>query len=132
MSCKVIVLEEFKRDAKKLVKKYRSLKQELADFQVQLQENPRMGTLITENTYKVRLAVKSKGKGKRGGLRVLTYVVELRWEVEEGESSSEETTVFLLTLYDKSDMENISDAALTELVETAKTILSEEDDQQDE
>lgn len=132
MSCKVIVLEEFKRDAKKLVKKYRSLKQELADFQVQLQENPRMGTLITENTYKVRLAVKSKGKGKRGGLRVLTYVVELRWEVEEGESSSEETTVFLLTLYDKSDMENISDAALTELVETAKIILSEEDDQQDE
>jgi mRNA-degrading endonuclease RelE of RelBE toxin-antitoxin system len=68
MNCRIIVVDDFKRDAKKLLKKYLSLKDELAALQEQLLQNPRMGTLIHENVYKIRLAVKSKGKGKSGGL----------------------------------------------------------------
>jgi len=64
MSCRIIVIDSFKRDAKRLVKKYASLKTELEALQQQLLDNPRMGTLIQENTYKIRLAVKSKGRGK--------------------------------------------------------------------
>lgn len=50
MNCKIIAIEEFKRDAKKLLKKYVSLKNELAQLQTDLQANPRIGTLIQENT----------------------------------------------------------------------------------
>lgn len=65
MNCKIIAIDDFKRDAKKLLKKYSSLKSELEELQEQLFENPRMGMLIFENTYKIRLAVKSKGKKRR-------------------------------------------------------------------
>jgi len=42
-----------------------------------LEENPQLGTLITENVYKVRLASKSKGKGKSGGFRIINYLEDL-------------------------------------------------------
>jgi mRNA-degrading endonuclease RelE of RelBE toxin-antitoxin system len=93
MNCKIIAIEEFKRDAKKLLKKYVSLKNELAQLQTDLEANPRMGTLIQENTYKIRLAVKSKGKGKSGGMRIITHVVELEILVTEN-IIEHEITVF--------------------------------------
>jgi mRNA-degrading endonuclease RelE of RelBE toxin-antitoxin system len=64
MKCKIVAIEDFNRDAKKLGKKYLSLKNDLKELENQLLENPRMGILIRENTYKIRLAVKSKGKAK--------------------------------------------------------------------
>jgi mRNA-degrading endonuclease RelE of RelBE toxin-antitoxin system len=72
MIVNVIATPNFQREAKKLIKKYRSLKGELADLISDLEQEPRIGTLITENVYKIRLAVKSKGKGKSGGLRIIT------------------------------------------------------------
>ncbi len=77
MNCKIIFIDDFKRDAKKLLKKFISLKDELFALETQLLENPRMGTLIHQNIYKIRLAVKSKGKGKSGGLRVISNVLQI-------------------------------------------------------
>jgi len=127
MSCKIIVIREFKRDAKKLVKKYPSLKQELADLQKQLKQNPHLGTLIHENTYKIRLAVKSKGRGKSGGLRIITYVIEIELQVQENEQN-QQITVFLVAIYDKSRTENISDKDLKMLIDEINTELDEEED----
>ncbi len=76
MKANVIVTPNFQREAKKLMKKYRSLKSELAELAEQLEENPKMGTLIGEDTYKIRLAVKSKGKGKSGGMRVRSFELD--------------------------------------------------------
>ncbi len=81
MNYKIIAIDNFKREAKPLIKKYPSLKGELEQLQTQLLENPRMGVMITESFYKIRLAVKSKGRGKSGGMRVITYVWEVSVEV---------------------------------------------------
>ena len=95
----------FERDAKKLLKKYASLKQELTELGEALAENPTLGIPLGQDCYKIRLAIKSKGKGKSGGGRVITYVI----------SDNEE--VILLTIYDKQVKDNISANELKELLE---------------
>lgn len=104
-------------------KKLPSLKDELLGLEQLLLQDPCAGVEITENTYKIRLAVKSKGKGKSGGMRVITHVVEVEVQVEAEES---EITVFLLSIYDKSEEENISDKELRGLIDNAIRELDEE------
>ena len=77
MSVEVIITNNFSREAKKLIKKYRSLKNELLSLQAYLEENPHQGTLLTKDVYKIRLAIKSKGKGKSSGARVITMVLNV-------------------------------------------------------
>jgi hypothetical protein len=125
MNCKIIPIDNFRREAKKLVKKFPSLKSELEVLHNNLLENPRLGTLIHENIYKIRLAVKSKGKGKSGGLRVITYTVEVNLTIDENES---EFTVFLVSIYDKSDQANISEKELKGFIEEINDELNNEPD----
>ena len=63
MNVEIKVTEIFKKAAKKLLKKYPSLRLELQDLEKQLLTNPKIGTSIGSDCYKIRLAVKSKGKG---------------------------------------------------------------------
>jgi hypothetical protein len=70
-----------------------------------LKDNPEQGTALGNDCYKIRLAIASKGKGKSGGARVITYV------------QVSQTTVYLLTIYDKNEKENISDKELQSLLE---------------
>ena len=104
MSYKVIPTPRFKRQAKKLLKKYSSLTLELQTFEQALMDNPTQGQRLGQNAYKVRIAVKSKGKGKSGGLRVITYLI------------TEEEEIYLLTIYDKSEMDNIDNKSLKEMI----------------
>ncbi|HOY16913.1 MAG TPA: hypothetical protein PLC89_06470 [Haliscomenobacter sp.] len=99
---------------------------ELQTLQGELLQNPRLGTLIRENTYKIRLAVKSKGKGKSGGLRIITHVFELEIEVAENEKE-QRTTIVLVSIYDKSEMDNLPDKELRELIEGIEEELSEDE-----
>ena len=108
----VIPTPQFKREAKPLLKKYLSLSSELRELEQQLKENAHLGDKITENTYKIRIAVKSKGKGKRGGLRVISYIILKIVANEEIEN------IYLLAIYDKSEFENISDKLIAERIET--------------
>lgn len=126
MNCKIIAIDDFKKDAKKLLKKYVSLKNELVQLQENLLKNPRLGVLIHANTYKIRLAVKSKGKGKRGGLRVITYVVEVEVLITEN-AKDQDITIFLMAIYDKSEMENIADKDLKNLIDEVNAELDSED-----
>jgi mRNA-degrading endonuclease RelE of RelBE toxin-antitoxin system len=105
MSYEVIATPRFRRDIKKLIKKYLSLKKEYAQLINELEENPQQyGSPLGDNCYKIRISITSKGKGKSGGARVITHIVV------------KEKTVFLLTIYDKSEKENISDKELQELL----------------
>ena len=104
MNYKVKTTEVFEKQAKKLVKKYSSLKHELIELVQKLKQDPAQGTSIGKNCFKVRIAIASKGRGKSGGGRVITNFV-----VTEG-------TVYLLTIYDKADKANLTDAELTELL----------------
>jgi mRNA-degrading endonuclease RelE of RelBE toxin-antitoxin system len=121
MSSKVVVTPNFQREAKKLKKKYHSLKKELKDLIESLEQNPEQGTLITENVYKVRLAIKSKGKGKSGGARVITYL-----HIETTEDN--EQVVYLISIYDKSDYENISDNFIQQMIDEIEAEIETSDD----
>ena len=105
MSYSVKSIEVFERQAKKLIKKYPSLKSELLTLIQELKQDPFKGTSLGKNCYKIRLAIKSKGKGKSGGARVITnFVVS-------------EDSVFLLSIYDKADKENLTNKELEELLQ---------------
>lgn len=71
MSYSVIPVEKFKKEAKRLVKKYPSLKKELSSLTALLVLNPAAGTPLGNNTYKIRISIKSKGAGKSGGQELL-------------------------------------------------------------
>ncbi len=77
----------------------------MATLGEELQENPTLGTPLGQDCYKIRLAIKSKGKGKSGGARIITYLV----------TDNEE--VILLTIYDKQGKDNISEKELKELLD---------------
>lgn len=96
---------DFQHEAKRLRKKYVSLPNDIANLIAELTKNPTMGDFLGNDCYKVRMAIKSKNKGKSGGARVITLVkVELE-------------TIHLLSIYDKSEQENISDARLQEILD---------------
>lgn len=104
MSYKVKTTEVFERQAKRLLKKYSSLQIELFDLVHDLKENPQMGTPIGRNCYKIRLSISSKGRGKSGGARLITSLVV------------SDDTVYLLSIYDKSEKESLSNKELSELL----------------
>jgi len=95
---RVIALPEFEKDLKRLNKKYQSLKNEYLSFIERSENEGPQGILIGLNTYKARIAVKSKGKGKSGGLRVISYHVILTFEMDK---------IYLVAIYDKSEMSSI-------------------------
>ena len=101
-------LDEFERGAKGLRKKYASFESDYNAFLDELEKNPFSGEPLGKHTYKNRMAIASKGKGKSGGARVLTYNVQ--------KVSEDEVLVTLMTIYDKSDIENVSDAYIRSLV----------------
>ncbi|MBO7140606.1 MAG: addiction module toxin RelE [Prevotella sp.] len=102
-------LSEFERLAKDLRKKYNSFKDDYNAFLDELEQNPFGGDPLGHHTYKNRMAIASKGKGKSGGARVITYNIQ--------EISDDEIVITLMTIYDKSDIANVSDAYLRSLVQ---------------
>jgi len=74
MKVVVRVSKGFKKQAKPLLKKFPSLNHELVQLEKELIENPKTGKSIGHDLYKIRIAVKSKGKGKSGGLRVISHI----------------------------------------------------------
>ena len=107
MNCKITVTPDFLRELKRLSKRYRSLKTDLTKLGEELQLNPFLGTELGHRLRKVRLAITSKGKGKSGGARVITYTVIL---------AQADTEIKLITIYDKSERDNISDAELLNIL----------------
>lgn len=105
----ILLGEEFKRQFRRLAKKYRSLPDDLRVLKEELEKNPRLGDDLGNGKRKVRMAIASKGKGKSGGARVITYELHVS-------ATGEVIDLVLLTIYDKSEMENISDAFIASLL----------------
>ncbi|GAB2977171.1 hypothetical protein GCM10027049_10230 [Mucilaginibacter puniceus] len=104
MSYRVKFIPKFEKELKRLSKKYPSLKSDFSLLLNSLKENPSQGTSLGNECYKIRMAIASKGKGKSGGARVITCFKVVH------------STVFLLTIFDKSEQENIADKELRELL----------------
>lgn len=103
MSYNISSIPLFDRQAKRLAKKYPSLKKDLAGLTEKLIDEPQQGTALGNSFYKIRLAIASKGKGKSGGARVVTYVKVTR------------NTVYLASIFDKSEKSNITDKELEQI-----------------
>lgn len=112
MSYKFRTIPSFECDLKRLAKRYPSLKEDMFRLKEQLQENPRMGTSLGRGVHKIRLSLTSKGKGKKGGARVITHA-DVMLEVKEG-------TICFLALYDKGDQETISEKRIKNLLAEAE------------
>ncbi len=100
MNFDVEITSYFKKQAKRLIKKYPSLKTEVGTLIDELKSNPEQGTSLGRGCFKIRLAIASKGKGKSGGARLITHVQVIKQKV------------YLLSIFDKSEMENLSDGEL--------------------
>lgn len=104
MSYKIELTDNFKKEAKKLIKKYASLSTELAELGKELTENPTLGTPLGNDVYKIRLSIASKNKGKSGGARIISFVKII------------DETVYLLSIYSKGERDNISDKEIEDLM----------------
>ena len=104
-SFNVVLTDDFKRNAKKLIKKYRSIASEISDLIESLEIEPIQGEALGKDCYKIRMAIASKNKGKSGGSRIITCVKII------------DEMVILLSIYDKSEKENIEDSKLKSLLE---------------
>lgn len=104
MTYNVETISNFRKEAKKLIKKYPSVKQELAALENLLSKSPDSGIPLGQNCFKIRMTIASKGKGKSGGARIITHLYV------------EEETVYLLSIFDKSYQESISDKKIKALL----------------
>jgi len=91
--------KDFENQFKRLLKKYRSLRSDMEIFKKEILENPEIGDDLGNNTRKVRMAIASKNKGKRGGARIITCNVLI---------DVANTDIYLLAIYDKGEQDTIS------------------------
>ena len=106
MNYAIVATESFNKEAKTLAKKYRSFPDDLERLKKELLENPTMGVDLGNNIRKVRMAIASKNKGKSSGARVITCNVLV---------NVENTKIYLLDIYDKSEQDSISKSEIEHL-----------------
>ena len=107
MSYKIYITDAFEKELKKLSKKYPSLKSDFNRLINSLKEKPKQGKPLGKDCYKIRMAITSKRKGKSGGSRVISCL------------KITASSIFLLTLYDKSEKDSLSDKELDLLLKRA-------------
>lgn len=107
MNYEVELGTKFKKEFKRLLKKYRSLDNDLEQLIAELKQNPDLGIDLGSGIRKVRMAISDKGKGKSHGARVITHTAIV--SVEEG-------VITLVTLYDKSEQVNITAQEIARLL----------------
>lgn len=97
----------FDKGYKHLWKKYASLPADLLKLRDELTENQEMGVNLGNGFRKIRLAVKSKGKGKSGGLRVITLHLL---------ADATNKQIIFSMIFDKSEFESVSDEQIRDSI----------------
>ena len=96
--------QTFDKQAKKLAKKYPNLKNDLITFINGFEQLHLSATQIKKAIYKIRIKNSDKNKGKSAGYRVYYYLVH-------------EETLYMLTIYDKSQIEMIDETYLDQIIQ---------------
>ena len=104
MSYSVKLSPNFEKKAKKLSRKYPSLKSELKALFEELEKNPTLGVPLGNDMYKIRLAIASKNKGKSGGARILSFIKIMQ------------SAVLLFAIYSKGEEDTLTDKQIKELI----------------
>ena len=107
MNFEIIPTPDFEKSFKALAKRHRSLKQDFRQFSEELKKNPFQGDELSPGIRKIRMAIASKGRGKSGGARVITYTVVTIEESGE---------VYLIDIYDKSDYSTVELSTLQKII----------------
>jgi hypothetical protein len=97
MSFAITASDRFGREIKRLNKKYASIPEDFEKLLMELRANPRAGEPLGRDCFKIRMSIAAKNKGKSGGARAITCVKIVQEKI------------YLLTIYDKSEQESISD-----------------------
>jgi len=103
MNLTIVPTHEFKKSVKKLFKRYKLIAKDLTDLEKELQENTYAGVELGRGCFKIRLKNSSVPTGKSGGFRVIYF---LRTQEK----------IYLLEIYSKSDLDNIDDKRLVEIL----------------
>lgn len=115
----VLMTSDFSREYKQLRKKYRSLVDSLNALIDNLAIDGAQGVEISPNIYKIRVPIAEKNKGKRSGARIITYL-----RIENGQ-------VWLLHIYDKSEINDLPDHIIAASIKRLLEILANEDEKDD-
>ncbi len=103
MKYRTEVLETFRKEFKRLLKRYPSLTNDVCALRKELEANPTFGTDLGHGLRKIRMRITSKDRGKSGGARVITFTVL---------AAVNETEINLLYIYDKAERESITTSEL--------------------
>ncbi len=107
MNYEIIVKPSFQREAKRMAKHYASFKKDFEALIDELEQNPELGTNLGGGLRKIRMKITSKGKGKSGGARVISFTVIV---------SEQDAVLNLLYIYDKAEQPSISNNEIEELL----------------
>lgn len=105
MNCSIKLLANFIKEVKKLSKKYKKIGDDLQELQNELLANPKSGIHLGNNCYKIRVANASIPSGKSCGFRVIYYYLDTNG------------VIYLMSIYAKSDLENLSDERILEILQ---------------
>ena len=105
MNLTIKTLENFKKEVKRLAKKYKNIASDLKILQEELILNPKSGIELGNNCFKIRIANSSIPTGKSGGFRVIYYYINPKG------------IIYLMSIYSKSDLENIEDSKIIQLLQ---------------
>ena len=83
------------------------MKSDLENLIISLEENPMQGDELSPGIRKIRMAITSKGRGKPGGARVITYTIVI---------AENEGSVYLIDIYDKADYSTVDVAIIRDLI----------------
>lgn len=104
MNLKIISLDSFKKDAKKIYKKNKKLPIDLKTLNDTLNENPKAGIELSSDLYKIRLENSSSNTGKSGGFRIIYYYLD------------NNENLYLLKIYSKTETPNIKEEVLVKIL----------------
>ena len=105
---KIVPTPEFSKQVKKLAKSYKKISEDLEFLKHELLANPKCGTDLGNNCYKIRIPNSSIPTGKSGGFRVITYCM------------IDESLIRLLLIYTKTEKETVSDREIQEVIQNNK------------
>jgi mRNA-degrading endonuclease RelE of RelBE toxin-antitoxin system len=104
MSYNIQATQRFKKELKQLAKKYKKVKIDYKNLLDSLENNPKLGTSLGNDCYKIRIPNSSVPTGKSGGFRVITLV------------KIKKDTIILLTIYSKTDKDTITNEELNSIL----------------
>jgi mRNA-degrading endonuclease RelE of RelBE toxin-antitoxin system len=104
MNLKIETIYDFVKSVKRLAKKYKNIKQDLQILKQELKKSNNNSINLGDNFYKIRLKNSSTNQGKSSRFRVVYFYQD------------ENNTIYLLDIYTKNEIENITKEKLQKLV----------------